>query len=235
MKEGVIHEQRAVVAHDQAPEVSQPGKGAFHFPSPSVAAQGPAILGRRFASVLTMWTDQLDAAPMQSSSQGIAVVGPVGNEPSRPGLGTAPAGPRHALLPKRAFAPRSLPPARRGPSGFPKEYLGRRPPPSTSCPCPAWFCRPRRPLFGGSETSVDETLAPVQWAPPIPLGQKLSPHLEPYLLRLPQAQPSPAGGRADAKVRWQIAPPRASLEDPKDAFEYGTIVFPRTTRTGVLR
>jgi len=103
MKEGVIHEQRAVVAHDQAPEISQPGKRAFDFPSPSVAAQCPAILGRRFAAVLTMRTDQLDAAPMQSSSQGIAVVGPVGDESSRLGLGTAPAGTRYAHLPKRAF------------------------------------------------------------------------------------------------------------------------------------
>jgi hypothetical protein len=130
MKEGVIHEQRAVVAHNQAPEISQPGKRAFDFPTPSVAAQRPAILGRRFASVLTMRTDQLDAAPMQSLPQRIAVVGPVGDESGRLGFGSA----RPALrAPAQACArPRPLPPAKRGPDGFPEEHFVRRSPPSTS-------------------------------------------------------------------------------------------------------
>jgi len=98
MKEGVIHEQRVVVAHDQTPKISQPGKGAFDFPTTAVSTQHTAILGRGLASVLAVRTDQLDAASMQSLSQGIAVVGPVGDESSRFGLGAAPAGTRYAHL-----------------------------------------------------------------------------------------------------------------------------------------
>src|SRR6202167_1541140 len=35
---------------------------------------------------------------------------------------------------------------------FPEEDRGRRPPPSTSSPCPAWFFRLRSPFFRGSKT-----------------------------------------------------------------------------------
>ena len=44
MKEGAIDRERAVVADDQAPEVSEPGVGAFDNPSPSIAPQRSAIL-----------------------------------------------------------------------------------------------------------------------------------------------------------------------------------------------
>ena len=46
MKERAIDRERAVVAHDQASEVSQPGVGAFDDPSPPVAPQRSAILCR---------------------------------------------------------------------------------------------------------------------------------------------------------------------------------------------
>ena len=39
MKESAIDLERAVVAHDQAPEVTEPGVGAFDNPSPPVAPQ----------------------------------------------------------------------------------------------------------------------------------------------------------------------------------------------------
>src|ERR1700676_1293026 len=39
MKESAIDRERAVVAHDQAPEVTEPGVGAFDNPSPPVAPQ----------------------------------------------------------------------------------------------------------------------------------------------------------------------------------------------------
>src|SRR5882672_6464046 len=113
---------------------------------------------------------------------------------------------RCGLLVGRGLVPRfsrpvSLPRATRSPSGFPKEHLGRRPPPSTSFPCRAWFCRCRRPLFSGSETPVDKTLAPVQLAARIQFGQEASPHFEPDIVLLPQVQSAPARGRADPKVR----------------------------------
>jgi hypothetical protein len=39
---------------------------------------------------------------------------------------------------------------------LPEEDRGRRPPPSTSSPCPAWFFRLRSPFFRGSKTPVQE-------------------------------------------------------------------------------
>jgi hypothetical protein len=39
MKEGAVDRERAVVAHDQAPEVTEPGVGVFNNPSPPVTPQ----------------------------------------------------------------------------------------------------------------------------------------------------------------------------------------------------
>lgn len=86
MKEGIIHGESALVAHDQPTEVSQPGKGAFDFPPPSVTSQCSPILGRRFSSVAAMWADQLDAPLLETVAQRVAVVGAVGDE----ALGLAP-------------------------------------------------------------------------------------------------------------------------------------------------
>jgi len=55
MKEGTVDRERAVVAHDQAPEVTEPGVGAFDNPASAVAPQRSAVLGRRFLSVAAMW------------------------------------------------------------------------------------------------------------------------------------------------------------------------------------
>jgi hypothetical protein len=41
--------EQPLVAHDEAPNVSQPGKGPFHDPPASVAAQfTPVLMGRIF-------------------------------------------------------------------------------------------------------------------------------------------------------------------------------------------
>ena len=79
MKEGAIDRERAVVAHDQAPEVSQPGVGAFDDPSPAIAPQRSAILGCGPNAILLVRTDQFDAALPQAFPQWIAVVGFVGD------------------------------------------------------------------------------------------------------------------------------------------------------------
>ena len=89
MEEGVIAQQGAVVADDQATEISQPSKGAFDFPSFPVASQRSAILCRRFAPVAAVRTDQLDAAGLQLFSQRVAVVASVGDEALRFALGPA--------------------------------------------------------------------------------------------------------------------------------------------------
>src|ERR1700683_1061539 len=83
MKEGTIDRKRAVVAHDQAPEVTEPGVGAFDNPSPPVAPQRSAILRRRFLSVAAMWHDQFDAQLPQACPQRIAVIVLAADSPHR--------------------------------------------------------------------------------------------------------------------------------------------------------
>ena len=94
MKERAVDRERAVVAHHQAAEVSEPGVGAFDDPATSVPPQRSAILRRRFLAVRAMRRDQFDSAPCQPLAQRIAVVGFVGNHP-------------HWLLPRpaRTMAP----------------------------------------------------------------------------------------------------------------------------------
>src|SRR5437016_9501622 len=75
MKERAIDRERAVVAHHQAAEVSEPGVGAFDDPATSVPPQRSAILRRRFLAVGAMRRDQFDSAPCQPLAQRIAVVG----------------------------------------------------------------------------------------------------------------------------------------------------------------
>lgn len=57
MKERAIDRERAVLAHHQAPEVSEPGVGAFDDPSPAVAPQRSAVLGGRAHAILLVRAD----------------------------------------------------------------------------------------------------------------------------------------------------------------------------------
>jgi hypothetical protein len=83
MKEGAIDRERAVVAYDQTPEVSEPGVGAFDDPSSAIAPQGSAILGCGPNAILLVRADQFDAALPQAFPQRIAVVGFVGDDSHR--------------------------------------------------------------------------------------------------------------------------------------------------------
>ncbi len=83
MKEASVDGQRAVIANHQAPEVAQPGEGTFYGPPPLVTAQRSTVLRRRFASILPMRDDQLNAAPGQLLAQGVTVVAPVGDQAER--------------------------------------------------------------------------------------------------------------------------------------------------------
>jgi hypothetical protein len=47
MKKSTIDCERTVVAHNQAAEVSQPGIGTFHDPSPLVTSQDPSWVAGR--------------------------------------------------------------------------------------------------------------------------------------------------------------------------------------------
>src|SRR5229473_3005716 len=62
---------------------------------------------------------------------------------------------------------------------FPEEDRGRRPPPSTSSPYPAWFFRLRSPFFRGRETPVQKRLAPLQLLALVQLAQKRPPDVQP--------------------------------------------------------
>src|ERR1700692_4528579 len=83
MKERAIDGERTVVAHNQAPEVSEPGVGAFDDPSPSVAPQRSAILCRGPNAIPLVRADQFDPPLLQALPQWIAVIGFVGDHPQR--------------------------------------------------------------------------------------------------------------------------------------------------------
>src|ERR1700675_2755215 len=83
MKESAIDRERAVVAHDQSPEVTEPGVGSFDNPSPPVAPQRSTVLCRRFFSIAAMRHDQFDTPLPQAFAQRIAVIGFVGDHPER--------------------------------------------------------------------------------------------------------------------------------------------------------
>jgi len=83
MKERAVDRERTVVAHDQASEVSEPGVGAFHDPSPSVAAQSPTVLRRGPHTIPLMRADQFNSSLPQPLPQWIAVIGFVGDHPQR--------------------------------------------------------------------------------------------------------------------------------------------------------
>src|SRR6266478_4508692 len=104
MKERAIYRERAVVAHHQAAEISEPGVGAFDDPATPVPPQRSAILRRRFLAVGAMRRDQFDSAPCQPLTQRITVVGLVGDHPhgllSRP---TRTMTPTYADRRKRGF------------------------------------------------------------------------------------------------------------------------------------
>jgi hypothetical protein len=51
MKERPVDLERAVIAHDQAPIISQPADGAFDDPTAPIPPQRATILGRRTAGV----------------------------------------------------------------------------------------------------------------------------------------------------------------------------------------
>src|SRR5579863_6640314 len=83
MKERVINGKRAVVADHQSAEVTEPCEGPLHDPASPVASQCPTVLRRRFAPILPMRDDQLDAALRQLRAQRIAIVAAVDDEANR--------------------------------------------------------------------------------------------------------------------------------------------------------
>jgi hypothetical protein len=84
MKEPGIGRDQPLIAHDEAPKMSHPGKGPFDNPSPSIAAQLPTVLMGRPLVAAPRRDNRLNASPDQSSPQGIAVIPPIGDQPLGP-------------------------------------------------------------------------------------------------------------------------------------------------------
>ena len=172
MKKGFIDGVGAIIANDQSAKIAAPGEGAFHLPATLVPAQRSAILGVWLAAIAVMRGDQFDPARRQSFAQRIAVVGAIVRRDAAGSRGST-----------RAFLPRAGPRwPRQSKAAFPEEYPGRRPPPSTSYRCPAWFFRLCGPFFCRSETAVQKRPAPVQLFPLVQFRQEGTPTGEPDLL-----------------------------------------------------
>src|SRR4051794_11003877 len=80
MTEARKHAQNAVMPRLQPAEVSQPANGPFYFPTPPIAPQLPAIVKRLLSLPKPIRHNQVDPTPPQSPSQGITVIGLVGND-----------------------------------------------------------------------------------------------------------------------------------------------------------
>src|SRR5574341_53097 len=83
MKERQEHRQGMFPSHDQAPEISELGEGAFDFPTLAITAQLAPVLRGWSLAASAMRHTQFDAAPFQASAQGVAGVGLIGNQALR--------------------------------------------------------------------------------------------------------------------------------------------------------
>src|SRR5713226_8462749 len=111
---------------------------------------------------------------------------------------------------------------------FPEEHRSRRPPPSTSSPCPAWFFRLRSPFFRGSKTAVQKRLAPLQLLALVQLAQKRPPDVQPNAPLLPISQ-SPPARRSMREFLRQILPASPAPQNPQNPFQHTAVLDPRTT------
>ena len=71
------------IAHDQPPEIAQPGKQALNLPTPLVPPQFATILRLRPSPVATMRSNHLDAPFRQTPVQPVTVIGTVSDQPLR--------------------------------------------------------------------------------------------------------------------------------------------------------
>jgi hypothetical protein len=110
---------------------------------------------------------------------------------------------------------------------FPEEDRSRRPPPSTSSPCPAWSFRLQRPLLRWSETAVQKRLATLQLPALVQFAQKRAPDLQPRALFLPVAQPSPTCRRMRKPLR-QVLPASTAPTAAQNPFQRQTVLDLRT-------
>ena len=76
MEEALIEGQESIVADEEATEVTQVSKGAFNFPSPTIAPQRAAILQSNPAAP-AVWTNQFDPARGEPCAKALRVISAV--------------------------------------------------------------------------------------------------------------------------------------------------------------
>ena len=151
MKERPVDLERAVIAHNQAPVIPQPANGALHDPAAAIAPQGAAILRRRTNAILFVRRSVRCRAAAAACAAGRCHK-PCRQSPAPASAAVGPHGDAALRGWPRASSPRAgLPPGMQSEGGLPKEDPGRRPPPSTSSPCPAWFSDTAAPFFAGAK------------------------------------------------------------------------------------
>ena len=105
-------------------------------------------------------------------------------------------------------------------AGYPP---GHRPPPGASFPCIAGYSRRPGPLFRWDEGGIHGTLLLVEDNVSTRLREKGTPRLSEYSDLMPIPQASPSRGRI-RMLSWEISQPGASLEDPEESLEAGSMI-----------
>jgi len=83
-----VYVSRALITHDQTPEIVQPGVGTLHNPPATITAQAAPILMGGPTVVRAGGNEGLNAAGVQGGSDRIAIIPPVSNQPVWPLAGT---------------------------------------------------------------------------------------------------------------------------------------------------
>jgi hypothetical protein len=150
-----------LVAHDEAPNVSQLGKSPFHDPPASVAAQCTPVLRGRMCGVAPGGDDRRNAPVGQPSAQRVAVTTPIGQQALR-AFARASRRPRTADRNRveGLLAARDLRWGRRLQGLLPAENPCHRPEPSTSCPGPACWYRLGAPLWSRGQRCHRQRIRP---------------------------------------------------------------------------
>ena len=74
MNKRAIHRNQPIVAHHQAPEAPQPGKGALDFIPATVAPELATVLQLWYRAIPPMRTNQIDAEFLQPLSQRVTII-----------------------------------------------------------------------------------------------------------------------------------------------------------------
>src|SRR5436189_6465094 len=83
MDETSKHRVVALIAHDQTPEMTEPGDRPLHNPAPTVATQPASVLMSRSSVVRARWDDRLNALLHELLTQGIAVIATIQHQALR--------------------------------------------------------------------------------------------------------------------------------------------------------